>query len=217
MLASPLLKELEPAARDRVLSAASERRVGRGDVLFHQDEPADALHMVAEGRIRLAQVTADGQEIVVRLCGPGEVFAGIAALDGKTYPFTAAAAEAGVVLVWRRDTLRELFRTTPRLEANVLEIVGGHAREMLDRFREMATESVPRRIARVLVRLVPAGTEAPAVLGVTQQDLAAMAGTTLYTVNRVLSEWEGTGIVRTGRGRVEVVSIDRVQALAEDR
>jgi CRP/FNR family transcriptional regulator, nitrogen oxide reductase regulator len=156
--------------------------------------------------------------VIVRLCAAGEVFAGIAALDGKTYPFTASAAEVSRVLYWTRPTLRELFREVPRLERNVIEIVGIHARELLDRFREVVTEPVPQRLARVLVRLVPPGhpeTDEAVIEGVTQQDLAEMAGTTLYTVSRVLSEWESLGTVRTGRGRLSILSLRRLRDLAE--
>jgi CRP/FNR family transcriptional regulator, nitrogen oxide reductase regulator len=218
MLQSPLLTGLsEPDVRD-VLSRARVQSFSKGDVLFRQDAPAEALHVVAEGRVKLTQVTAEGQEIIVRLCGPGEVFAGIAVLDGKTYPFTAAAVESARVLRWTRPVLRALFEACPRLEANVLEIVGGHAREMLDRFRELATEPVPRRVARALLRQVPGERQhedAFLIEGVTQQDLAEMAATTLYTVSRVLSEWEGAGVVETGRGRIHVLSRRRLQELAE--
>ena len=220
MAQSPLLEGLPAAEARRVLSEARERQLDKGEILFHQDEAAEALHVVTEGRVRLTQLTAEGQEVVVRLCGPGEVFAGIAALDGKAYPFTAAAAEPSRVLLWRRAALQELFRAVPRLQANVLEIVGAHAREMLDRFREMATEPVPRRLARALLRLVPRerpGQDDALIVGVTQQDLAEMAGTTLYTVSRVLSEWEAIGAVTTGRGRVHVRSLGRLQEIAEAR
>jgi CRP-like cAMP-binding protein len=218
MLESPLLRSLDASERQRVLSKAQERRLQKGEVLFRQDEPAIALHVVALGRVKLTQLTPEGQEVIVRLCAPGEVFAGIAVLDGKAYPFTATAAESSQVLLWQRDALRALFEALPPLQANVLEIVGVHAREMLDRFRELATEAVPRRLARVLMRLaVPAaaGADEALIEGVTQQDLADMAGTTLYTVSRVLSEWEGTGAVRTGRGRVQVRSLARLREIAE--
>jgi CRP/FNR family transcriptional regulator, nitrogen oxide reductase regulator len=215
MVESPLLDGLTDTERRRVLSEAMERRLEKGDILFRQDEPAQALHVMAEGRVKLTQLTPEGQEVAVRLCGPGEVFAGIAALDGKTYPFTATAVEASRVLLWRRAGLRDLFHAVPRLERNVLDVVGAHAREMLDRFRELATEPVPRRLARALIRLVPGDGPEAVVEGVTQQTLAEMAGTTLYTVSRVLSEWESGGAIRTGRGRIHVLSLDRLREIAE--
>ena len=100
----------------------------------------------------------------------------------------------------------------------MLEIVGAHARQALDRTRELATEPVPRRLARTILRLVPSDRsagDAAEIEGVRQQDLAEMAGTTLYTVSRILSEWETAGVVRTGRGRVRVLSLERLKEIAE--
>jgi CRP-like cAMP-binding protein len=213
-----LLDGLQDTERQRVLAEARERPLAKGETLFRQEDPAEALHMVAEGRVKLTQLTPEGQEVIVRLCAPGEVFGGIAVLDGKSYPFTALAVEPSRVLQWRRAALREMFQAVPRLEGNVLGIVGSHAREMLDRFRELATEPVPRRLARALLRLVPNGRQATdevVIEGMTQQDLAETAGTTLYTVSRVLSEWEALQIVRTGRGRVHLLSLRRLRGIAE--
>jgi CRP-like cAMP-binding protein len=140
-------------------------------------------------------------------------------LDGKAYPFTAQAAEDTRVRLWPRALLRELFRTIPRLEANLLEIVGAHAREMMDKFRELATEPVPQRVARAVLRLVEtSGRPRPDGLQVdrvTQQDLAELTATTLYTVNRILSEWETEGILSRGRGRLVIHSEERLRRSAE--
>lgn len=206
----------DPQCRD-VRASASARRLARGQVLFRQDEPAVALFVVESGRVKLTQLTPDGREVIVRLAGPGEPFAAIAALDGKTYPFSAVAATPACVLGFARPELRALFARLPRFEANVLGVVGAHARESLDRVRELSTEPVPQRLARTLLRLLApqaaAGTAAT-IEGVTQQELADLVATTLYTVSRTLSQWERDGIVNVRRGRITVTSRARIEALA---
>ncbi len=216
---SPLLSGLSPDETRQVMDGATSRRVPRGDVLFRQDEPAEALWAVAEGRVKLSQVSAAGQEIVVRLLAPGDVFAAIAVLDGKAYPFTAAATEPSRVVLWPRRRLAGLFRDVPRFERNVLDVVGAHSREMIERFRELATEAVPQRLARALLRLAGAravgDAESAVLAGITRQDLAQMAGTTLFTVSRILSEWQDRGIVETGRGKVVLRERRALEGLAE--
>lgn len=216
----PLLRGLSPEEQREALSRAIARRLAKGQVLFRQDEPAEALCLVETGRLKLTQVTADGQTVTVRFTGPGELCAAIAVLDGKSYPFSAAAVEPGLVRLWTRPVLRELFRKWRVFESNLLEVVGTHSREMLDRFRELATEAVPQRVARSLVRLARLGGRRGADGGIlierlTQQDLAELAGTTIYTVNRVLSEWETEGLVRKGRGKLVIRSEERLSEIAE--
>lgn len=212
--ASPLFAGLGADERQAAVAAATSRRIARGQALFHQDEPAEALFVVEAGRIKLTQLTPDGREVIVRLAGPGEPFAAIAALDGKAYPFTAVAAVPSRVLVFGRPALRALFARLPRLEANVLGVVGRHARESLDRVRELSTEPVPQRLARTLLRLLPPTGNAGTIEGVTQQELADLVGTTLYTVSRTLSRWEEDGAVTAGRGRIVVKSRRRLDVLA---
>lgn len=201
-----------------MVGAARRRPVAGGGALCREGEAAEALFLTIEGRLKLTQLSADGQEVVLRFAAPGDVFGGLAVLDGKAYPFTATAVEPSRVLLWKRNTLGELFERFPILERNVLAIVGGHGRETLDRVRELATETVPRRIARALTRLLPQGQghrDGVLVTGVTQRELAQMAGTTLFTVSRTLAEWERAGVLKTGRGRVVVRDTAALSRLAE--
>jgi CRP/FNR family transcriptional regulator, nitrogen oxide reductase regulator len=198
-----------------VLRRGTARTLPGGTVLFRQDDPAEAFYVVEAGRVKLGQVGRDGGEVLVRISGPGEAFAAIAAIDGKAYPFTATTVGETRTVHWPRGVLRELFRELPRFQASVLAVVGTHSREMLDRFRELATETVPQRLARALLRLVPAeARDGVALEGLTQQDLAQICGTTLYTVSRTLSEWQADGVVETARGRVAILSFARLRQLA---
>jgi CRP-like cAMP-binding protein len=201
--------------RDAAADAGQERSVAGGAVVCREGDPADALFLVLAGRVKLAQISEGGDEVVLRFAGPGDVFGGLAVLDGKPYPFSGSAVEPSRVLLWTRTVLDALFTRVPAFQRNVLAIVGGHGREALDRARELATEPVPRRIARALQRLLPRNEDGALIRGVTQQDLAQMAGTTIFTVSRTLAEWQRAGILETGRGRVTVRDAAALGRLAE--
>jgi CRP-like cAMP-binding protein len=215
---SPLLRGLSPDEKRAVASKAASRRLLKGQVLFLQDEPAEALYQVQTGRLRLSQVTPGGQAVTVRFTGPGELCAALAVLDGKSYPFTATAVAPTLVLLWNRGILRDIFRAHPGVERNVLDIVGAHAREMLDKFRELATEPVPRRLARALLRLVRLGGHRHEggilIERVRQRDLAELTATSPYTVNRVLSEWEARGILERQRAAIIINSEAQLRRIA---
>jgi CRP-like cAMP-binding protein len=94
-----------------------------------------------------------------------------------------------------------------------------YIQEMQERYRELATEKVERRIARALLRLVAqmgVKMEKGIELTFTRQDLAEMSGTTLYTVSRVLSEWERQGVVEAGRERVLIRNPHGLVSIAEE-
>jgi CRP-like cAMP-binding protein len=100
-------------------------------------------------------------------------------------------------------------------------LLAGRLQELQDRYRELATERVERRVARALLRLARQ-TGRKVENGVlidfplTREDLAEMTGTTLYTVSRILSGWEKEGLIETGRQRVLIRSPHGLVAIAED-
>jgi CRP-like cAMP-binding protein len=215
-----LFEGFSPAERERVLAAGTPRGLRRGEVLFREGEPAAAFYVVESGRIKLTQTTAGGEEVILRYLAPGDAFAAVALFEGGTYPVSARATERTRVRAWPREVLRGLVREQPRLESNLLRVVSSHTRDALSRVRELATEPVAQRLARTLLRLAgQVGRREPdgavAVERITQQEIAEIAGTSLYTVSRTLAEWEHRGIVETARQRFAIRDAARLAALAE--
>ena len=81
---------------------------------------------------------------------------------------------------------------------NAIQMMSDHVQEFQERFRQLATERVERRLARTILRLASQSgrkTDEGVLIDfpLSRQDLAEMCGTTLYTVSRTLSEWAGKG------------------------
>jgi len=225
MLLSPEVSErlfqgFAPGEAEKVLAGGAPRVLRRGEILFREGEPASALYLVEAGRIKLTQLTTEGQEVIMRYLAPGDAFAAVALFDRSTYPVTARATERTRVRAWSREILPGLVRDHPRFEANLLRIVSSHTREALSRVRELATEPVAQRLARALLRLgqqigrrEPGG---PVLLErINQQDLAEIAGTSVYTVSRTLADWQELKIVETGRQRLRICDPEGLAGIAE--
>lgn len=214
-----LFQGFAPGEGEQALSAAAAQVLRRGEVVFREGEPAAALYLVESGRIKLTQLAAGGQEVIMRYLAPGDAFAAVALFEGSTYPVTARATERTRLQAWSREVLRELVRDHPLFEVNLLRIVSSHTREALSRVRELATEPVPQRLARTLLRLArQVGRQEGGGVGVeriTQQELAEIAGTSVPTVSRTLADWERAGLVEVGRGRFVLRDAGRLEAVAE--
>lgn len=228
------LKDFETAIRRvAVLKAASEddaraiarmgfaRAVEEGGFFFFQDEPADHLYILLDGRAKLCQITPDGQQVNLRTLVPYQLFGAIGAVDPEAvYPACAQALEDSAALALPSADFRRLLEERPHLSFGLMKLMTGYIQEMQNRYRESVTEKVEQRIARVLLRLV--GQSGVRVdegvlieLAFSRQDLAEMAGTTLYTVSRVLSAWEKQGLIVTGRERVTLTKPHGIVRIAE--
>jgi CRP-like cAMP-binding protein len=113
------------------------------------------------------------------------------------------------------------METFPLLALNGWRLVAGRFHELQNRYRDLATERVERRVARALLRLarqtgrrVENGVLLD--LPLSRQDLGEMTGTTLYTVSRIMSNWEQKGLIETGRERVVILEPHGLVTIAED-
>ncbi len=206
---------------DAMLEHAISRRVAPGDAVFEQGAQAKSFFLLLHGRLKVTQVTQDGQQIIVRMVHPGDLFGFAMALRRADYPGTALAATESVVLGWPTEMWSCFVEQNPRLAVTAMQTIGQRLEEAHTRIREMSTEEVEKRVAHAVLRLLKQAGR-PVDVGIridfpiSRQDIAEMTGTTLHTVSRILSAWESKNIVKGGRQKLTVTDAGRLLALAED-
>jgi CRP/FNR family transcriptional regulator, nitrogen oxide reductase regulator len=203
-----------------ILADARTRQIPKGAALFEQGTDAREFFVLLDGRLKVVQVTPDGEQVVIRFVVPGELCGVAVALRRPDYPATASAAIDSLALVWDSRSWDSLCARAPALAMNALHTMGQRLQEAHTRIREMSTEEVERRVAHALLRLVSQSgrkTEHGMLIDfpVTRQDIAEMTGATLHTVSRILSAWEGKGYVQSGRQRITVREAHKLFLLAE--
>jgi len=213
---------LTSAELDRMVSQARSLRIARNRAVFEQEQDAHSFFLLLDGHIRVVKSTAEGGEVTVRYIGPGELMGIATALGRTTYPASAIAAVDCVVLAWPSSLWSEFASAFPSFGASTYQTVGNRLQDAHTRVVEMSTEHVDRRVAHALLKLVNQTgrkTEEGLMIDfpISRQDIAEMTGTTLHTVSRLMSAWEGKGLVRSGRQKVTVVEPHRLLMLAEGR
>jgi len=216
-----IFDQIPPQDLETIASAAVFKEFKKNTYLFHQGDPAEKFCLLVSGKVKLTQITEAGQQVILRYVGPGEAFAVIAVLSKIPYPVTATAVEPITMLSWGEQTMLDLMERYPRLAINSLSLLAFHIQEFQDRFREVATERVERRIARAILRLAKQTgrkTDQGILIDfpLSRQDLAEMTGTTLYTVSRTLSQWEKDGLVSSQREQVTLLSPHQLVVIAEE-
>jgi CRP-like cAMP-binding protein len=221
-----VLKGLPPfeALSDSELSEIAEGAVSRlysaGTALFEQGADASHFYVLVNGRLRVTQVTASGEQIVVRVVNPGELCGMARAMGRTTYPGTAVAVVETVALGWPMQRWDKMIAGYPSFAAAAMQTVGSRLQDAHARIREMSTEVVERRVGHTVLRLAQqSGKREDDGIRIdfplSKQDLAEMAGTTLHTVSRILTAWEQAGIVDTGRRKLILRDPHRLLLIAD--
>jgi CRP-like cAMP-binding protein len=220
-LTSPLFTQLTQAECNAILATAHVHQVRQGDYFFHQGEDAATLYVITEGRVKLTQVTPEGEQVIVNYFGPGDGLGIIVALIDMPYPLSAEAMELCTAVAWDRHTMKQLMFQYPQLALNGIEMIGQRFAWLQTRFQEVATQRVEQRVARALLRLVRQfGKRVPEGvlidMPLSRQDLAEMTGTNLYNASRILSKWEQQGLISTSRMQIILCKAHDLVMIAED-
>jgi CRP-like cAMP-binding protein len=189
-----------------VLALARRRAFRRGEVVFHRGDPADTVHLITKGRFDVSIGTPLGDVVALAIRGPGQAFGELALLTGEERSATVTALEPSETLALRAAELRRLAQRHQVLEAALGRLLATQVRRLSELLVESYTVDADERVVRRLLELVPVyGSTAPVAVPLRQEDVAALAGTSRATANRVLRRAERDGLVELHRGRTVVL------------
>lgn len=211
-----LFAELTPAEFDHIIGAAREKRFDRKETIFTEGDPVRQVTMVVSGFVKVTQMGLNGNEVILRLGGAGEIVGSYRVCTNCSHCATAQAVQPCMALVWEAATFEKLLARIPLFRRNTVRALEERLLEMEQRFREVSTEKVGSRLSSELVRISDRLRKSPdnvhLEITLSRAELAQLTGTTLFTVSRLLCQWQTQGIVRVRR---ESVLVQDFAALAQ--
>jgi CRP-like cAMP-binding protein len=216
----PLFANANQEQLESLAARLRRRRFRRNEVIFHQGDPGDSLHVVASGAVKILLPSAEGDEAIIATLRPGDFFGELALLDGSTRSATAAALEATETLVLPRAVLMELLGSVAGLGDALLVGLARELRRLTSQVEELHFLDLAGRLAMRLTRL--AQEAQPDTSGkisldwpYTQSDLAAMIGGTRQSVNRLLSELVDDGLIQISSSELIITDLGELERRAE--
>jgi CRP/FNR family transcriptional regulator len=212
----PLFDELSPGELDRVASVTVARSFPRGVRVFHEGDSSDACYIVRTGDLRVTREHPDGRAIALATLGPGDIFGELAMLDRGTRSASVETLSDCELLALPAPDMRRVVADHGEIAAKLIVALTRRLRETNERVTRQSFQTVPSRVAGVLLQLIAEEAAPEGRTGVTvrmnQADLAQLAGTSRESVSRFLATLERAGVVTVGRGRVTVVEPRRLRS-----
>src|SRR5664279_4218351 len=196
------------------------RRFRRGEVLFHEGDPGDALFVVASGAVKVVVPSEEGEEAILATLRRGDFLGELALLDGAPRSASAIALEPTETLTLPRDQFRALVASEPAIRDALLASLAGELRRLTTHVAELHFLDLTGRLAARLARLAEEHGDRASDGSVrldaplTQSDLAAMIGATRQSVNKLLGEFEASGLIRIERDSIVVTSLNALAKAA---
>jgi CRP-like cAMP-binding protein len=210
---NPYFSGLSPSELDSIKHLFFEARVDRGEIILLEGELADRLFFVAEGVVKLFRVSAEGKEQTLELVRPGESINEVPVFDGGPNPASAQAMGPVLLYAISKNELEAILRDYPKVALNVVKVLASRIRRLVSLVEDLSFRHVIGRVAKIL--LEHAGDGARPGQRLTQQEMAAIAGTAREVVGRSLKTLEERGIIKLERSRIVITDKEALKQVID--
>jgi len=209
---NPYFSGLSPAALDVIAKVTFEKKIDRGEIFLLEGEADEVLYFVASGAVKIFKTSAEGKEQILGIARPGDSFNEVAVFDGGTNLSAAQAMGPVVIYGIRKANLEAIISDYPQVATNVTRVLATRVRYLVSLVEDLSFKNVIGRIAKILLQYV-SGTDAGQRL--TQQEMAAMAGTVREVVGRSLKVLEQEGAIKLDHHRIIIADKEALKKMVE--
>ena len=201
-----LLASVPPEDVRALLAISRRRSFGKGEVVFHRDDPGDSLHLIVKGSFAVRIMTPLGDTVTVAVRGSGDNFGEMALADPDSRrSATVAALQPSMTMAIYYGAFDRLRKQHPQINEVLTAFLVGEIRRQNELLLDALYVPAERRVLRRLAELADMYADDDGVIALTQEELGQIAGTTRSTVNRVLREQEERGTIALTRGQTKII------------
>ena len=209
----PFFSGLSPGEIDSIQELVFKKTAEKGEMILIEGEPAGSLYFVGSGVVKVFMTSVEGKEQILNIVRPGESFNELPIFDDGPNPASAQAIGAVVLYGIRKGDLNDILRDKPQVALNVIKVLASRVRHLVSLVEDLSFRHVISRVAKILLEHAGVGTGREPRL--TQQEMAAMAGTAREVVGRSLKALEEEGAISLDRHRIIIRDKEALQEIME--
>lgn len=197
-----------------IKSLVFERKYGRGDIIIYEGEKAAAIYLVYNGAVKVFKTSVEGKEQILSIARPGDSFNEVPVFDDGTN--LASAQAMGDVILWElgKNELKILIQNHPDIATNMIKVLAGQIRRLVTLVEDLSFRTVIGRVAKILLEhAIEKEGSGPRL---TQQEMAAMAGSAREVVGRSLKALEEDGLIKLNRQKISITDIKALREMVEE-
>ncbi len=204
---------LSSAELESIKEFIFERTVDRAEIVLLEGQATEELYFVAAGVVKVFKTSIEGKEQILSIVRPGESLNDIPIFDGGLSPVSAQAM--GPVLLYgiKRKDMETVVKDHPQIALNIVQVLASRIRHLVSLVADFSFKHVIGRVAKILVENI--NDEIGRRPRLTQQEMAAMAGTAREVVGRSLKELEEAGAIKLDRHRIVITDKEALQKIME--
>ncbi|MCL5958495.1 MAG: Crp/Fnr family transcriptional regulator [Chloroflexi bacterium] len=210
----PYFAALDAEGLESVRSLVREKTFDRGEMVILEGDPGEAIYFIAKGRVKIFKTSSEGKEQILRFIRNGESFNEVPVFDGGPNPASVETMEPTTLYVIRKSDMSKIVRDYPVVATTVIRILANRLRQLVELVEDLSFRHVSSRVAKILLQHAAEVSGTGGFEGkLTQQQMAAMAGTAREMVGRALKALEQQGAIKLERGRIVIVDREALEEM----
>ncbi len=199
---------------ESVKPLAFEKRYERGDIIIYEGDEASAIYFVKSGAVKIFKTSIEGKEQILSIVRPGDTFNDVAVFDEGVNPASAQAMGEVVLYELGQSELDALIQNHPKIAHNTIKVLAEQVRRLVTLVEDLSFRHVIGRVAKILLEY--ASSESGTGPRLTQQEMAAMAGSAREVVGRSLKALEEEGLIKLNRQKVTITDKEALREMVEE-
>ena len=208
-----LSPEIVEQVAPQLASVAVLKRYLSGEVIFEEGGKGQGFHLVADGRVKVYKLSADGREQILHLLGPGESFGEVAVFLSTNYPARATALAETATIFFPRETLLRLLAQNPEIAFRLMGIMSRRLVRFTELLEAITLKEAPARVAAFILDLAKQETKAELVI--TKNQIASLLATTPETISRVFGRLKNAGLIAEEKPFIIILDRHRLEKAAD--
>ncbi len=215
-----LFEDLSADELEQLSRITPYKRFAAGEIVYHMEDPADALYFIRDGMVKISMYFPNGKEMILGLLGQYDIFGELLLLESERRPNQAEAVVDTTLIVMPEEDFQRLLAQYPKIAMKFIQVMSTRLWQAQQWQAEVGAFDAPGRLANLLLRLANdfgvTGDRGTVIdLNLTQQDLAKMIGATRETVSHCLARLLEYGAVRRRRAPI-TVHVGRLQQFLDE-
>lgn len=191
------------------LPISNTTEYGKGDIIYGPGKSSSSMYLAVAGTVGISQTTDDGNDVLLEVVRPGELFGESAFFDVPRRSERAAAIEKATLMTWAIADMEDLITRRPRLAVALLQVLAQRNAEFTRRIQSFATDSIERRLARSLLRFSerlgnPEDDGSVQMIPFTHEMLSRYVGTTREVITQCMNRFRRQGYVTYSRRGIKL-------------
>ncbi len=204
-----LFKDLDEENKMELMRITSMRDLARNEPIYFASEPSNAIFFLKTGRVKIVKYTPEGEESIITIINPGEIFGEMAYLDEAERTDFAVTLEPALICAINKNDLNEFISKNPRLNIKMTKLIGIKLKSFSERIEDLVFKDANQRVISFLLRM--ADKNGKTVGGqifvkpfLKHQDIAELTACSRQTVNYILTELRDKNIIDFDRKKLVV-------------